>query len=323
MFNILKKYLKRADKLETRRLWWDYYNKWQQQFFRYCTNLFIWENLPCTDLTMESYLISKGFAGLADDKKEGAIIVVGGLNGVTNYPLEFKQLIYATPLTSGTITFGENGELCNNNRTRMSLMPLIDIYANTMAHIEISIEAATINRRTNMLFTADNQATADTINTWYKNLQNGELMAVIDKNNLNAIAESKSINTYTTNAPISNELTELYGIKQNTIRDFFTEIGFVSDKSKQERLVTAELSVNSYRVLYGVSDMEQERKDFCERVNDNKVVRAKLKGDLSVKFNPYIVDEINDLVNLNERGINIDEAVDDRKVTAKNQGSNE
>lgn len=303
MFDILKKYFKKGEKLETRRLWWDYYNKWQQQFFRYCTNLFRWENLPCTDLTMESYLIAKGFNGIADDKKEGAIIVVGGLNGVTNYPLEFKQLIYATPLTSGTINIGENGEICNNNRTRMSLLPLIDIYANTMAHIEISIEAATINRRTNMLFAADNQATSDTINGWYKKLQNGELMAITDKNHLDALAESKSINTYTTNNPISNELTELYGIKQNTIRDFFTEIGFVSDKSKQERLVTAELSVNSYRVLYGVSDMEQERKDFCKRVNANTVVRAKLKGDVSVEFNPYILDEINDLINLGNGGV--------------------
>lgn len=308
MYDILKKYLKRGEKLETRRLWWDYYNKWQQQFFRYCSNLFRWKNLPCTDLTMESYLISKGFDGLANDKKEGAIVVVGGLNGITNYPLEFKQLIYATPLTSGAINLGENGEICNNNRTRMPFLQLIDIYANTMAHIEISIEAAAINKRSNMLFAADNQATADTINNWYKKLQNGELLAITDKNHLDALAESKSINTYPTNNSPTNELTELYGIKQNTIRDFFTEIGFVSDKSKQERLVTAELSVNSYRVLFGISDMLQERKDFCNRVNNNKVVRAKLKGDLSVEFNPYILDEINDLINLENEGVEKNES---------------
>lgn len=288
--DILKKFFDKNEKTKVRRGYAAYYEKWYAQLMRYCSNLFKWNNLPCSDLTIESYLIWRGYCGITKNAKRGFIVVTGGLYGVTDYPLEFTSMTYATPLTSGVITIGENGTICNANRTRMPLTNLVDVYANTLAHIELSIQAASINQRQNMLAVADTQATADTINEWYKKMLYGDTMCVVDKNDVNAYLNEDGIKTLPTFTPTTNILTELYGIKQNTIRDFFTEIGFVSDKSKQERLVTAELSVNSFRVLFGISDMLKERRDFCARTKDV------LGIDISVEFNEYILKEINNMI---------------------------
>lgn len=177
-----------------KRLYWEYYIKNREQLYRYCINLFRWNDaLPCEQATHESYLTVSGFDGIVVDKKEGLLIVNGGLNGVTNYPNEFTQIVYATPKTSGTLKFGKNGELCKANRSYMSLWRLIDLYANVLAHIELSIQAASINLRSNMLLAATNQAGADSINAWYTKLEVGEIMAIIDKQDLMSKLDVNSI----------------------------------------------------------------------------------------------------------------------------------
>lgn len=289
--NIIKEFIGYNEQLKLKRTYTDYYNFWFDTLQRYVCNMFIWTGLPCSNMTMELYLLWCGVCG-AVNKDDERLIVNGNLYGVTNYPTEFTTFIYATPKLSGSFGIDTSGTICNANRTRQSLVPLIDIYANQLAHADLSIQAALINQRANKITSATNQATADTVNTWYKKLAAGLTHVVIDKKDLTSFAGEEVLKTVDAYQYTSNLLTELYGIKQNLLRDFFTNIGFVSDKSKQERLVTAELSINSYRVLYGVSDMEKERKDFCERTN------SLLGWDLSVKFNEFITDEINDLVDL-------------------------
>lgn len=269
------------------RLYNDLYGKWRNELTRWCTNMFTWEGLPCPQETMELYLLRDGVDGNLNDKQQGNIIVAGGLNGVTNYPNVFTNFVFATPLTSGMFSIDGNGVICKANRLMQPDFDCIDWYAHILAHVDLTIQTTLINMRANNAFSAENEGQKETILAWLRALRKGKPNVIVNKNSLESILGERGIITLPTYQYGRNELVDLYGMRQNFLRDFFNERGFVSDKSKSERLVTAELSINIYRTIFSISDMLEERQAFCDRAK--KVLGFKY----SVEYNENIQKQIN------------------------------
>lgn len=274
----------------TIRMYNHYYDKWYKELLRLTVNIFVWEGLPCPPAVMEEYLIYRGFAGLVRDKKEGLIVVTGGMDGVTNYYPVFTHMTYATPLTSGRFEIGVNGVICKANPLYETDTDCLDIYANLLAHADLTLQSVLVALRANTAFSASNQGQADTVRTWLKGIRNGKTDVIIDAKDFESIKGVDGVKTLPVYSNTNNTLSELYGVRQNLLRDFFTERGFLADKTKAERLVTDELSVNIYRTIYSIEDMIQERVEFCERAN-------KMFGtNISVSLNPLIMSEINNII---------------------------
>lgn len=273
------------------RLYNQIYFKWANELTRFEVNLFKWDGLPCPQDVIELYLIRDGVCGNLIDSKQGNIIVAGGLYGVTNYPNVFTDFIYATPLTSGSFKINNTGVICKGNHLMLPDIDCIDLTAHLLTHVDLSIQSTLINMRANNAFGASNETQKETILGWLKELRKGKPNVILNKNSLTNIVGDDGIKTFPTYQYGRNELPELYFLRENLLRDYFAERGFVSDKQKSERLVTAELSINVYRTLFSISDMLEERQNFCERAN-------KLLGThYSVKFNEYIEKEIEELIN--------------------------
>lgn len=269
----------------------DLYDRWYNELMRYDINLFAWRGIPCTQNTIETYYIRKGVVGSTNHVKYGNIIVTGGLTGVTNYPLEFSKMVYATPLTDGIIRINKTGVIGYANSNRTPDTDCIESYAHILTHIDLSIQAVLINMRATNAFLTSNQAQRETVKKWLEDITDGVINFVGDSINLKSLQEENNITTLPTFTPTSTILSELYNLKQNTLRDFFAERGFVTDKAKAERLVSAEVSVNSFRVMFSVSDMLEQRQDFCERAN------ALLKVKYSVQYNEWIKRQVEEFIN--------------------------
>lgn len=272
------------------RLYNDIYDKWIGELVRYDINMFTWEGLPCEQSTHELMLL-KGYDGAVIDSKQGFIIVKGGLSGVTNYTTEFSEFVYATPLTSGSFKINKNGTVCRANPIYDDAFDCIDNYANLLTHIDLTIQTVLINMRATNAFSAKNEAQKDTVLSWLRSMRRGKTEVIVDKENLASIYGENGIITLPTYNVSHNTLSELYSLRQNILRDYFTERGFIADKGKSERLVSDELSINIYRTMYGISDMYRERKEFCERTKNV------LGKELHVNYNEYILREIEDTFN--------------------------
>lgn len=273
------------------RLYNDIYFKWLDELTRFETNMFTWGGLPCPQDVIELYLIRDGVCGNTIDKKEGNIIVSGGLTGVTNYPNVFTQFVYATPLTSGMFNIDKTGVICKANRLSLPDNDCIDLYAHLLTHIDLSIQAVLINMRATNAFAAANESQKDTILSWLRNLRKGKPNVILDKQKLSDVLGDNGIKTLPTYDHYKGELLELYSMRQNLLRDYFNERGFVSDKAKTERLVTAELSINIFRTIYSISDMLEERQKFCERA------KSVLGLKYNVDYNEQIQKQIDVLLN--------------------------
>lgn len=284
----LKKYARERDVV---RLYNDIYWKWFNELLRYNLNLFTWKNIPCPQDVIETYLTFNGVCGLVNDAKEGKIIVKGSMTGVTNYESVFTTFVYVTPLTSGMFKIGKTGVICKANNLCAPDYDCIDNYANLLTHTDLTIQATLINMRATNAFASKNQAQADTIREWIRSIRKGKINVIMDKKNYESIVGDNGITTLPTYNQTHNTLSELYATRQNILRDYFTERGFVADKGKTERLVTDELTINGYRTIFGISDMYKERKEFCERANNL------YKTDYQVDYNEYILKEIDDIMN--------------------------
>lgn len=273
------------------RLYNDIYYKWLDELVRFEVNMFTWNGLPCPQDVIELYLLRDGVCGNTIDKKEGNIIVSGGQTGVTNYPNVFTQFVYATPLTSGMFTINKTGVICKANRLSLPDNDCMDLYAHLLAHVDLSIQAVLINMRATNAFAAANESQKDTILLWLRELRKGKPNVIVDKQKLSDVIGDNGVKTLPTYEHYKGELLELYSMRQNLLRDYFNERGFVSDKAKTERLVTAELSINIFRTIYSISDMLEERQKFCERA------ATVLKVNYSVDYNEQIQEQIDALLN--------------------------
>lgn len=280
---------------ETLRTYKQTYRKWYDELLRYSVNLFDWNGLPCTKQVHESYLIYKGFDGATEIDGE-LVIVQGGMSGVTNYPTIFTQFTYSTPINAGiALEIGKDIIICANNCMWSSDSDCIDSYAHLLSHVDLSIQCALINERANLSLTAPSQAVADTLNTWLNGVRNGKTSAIIDRNSLDTLLTDNGIKTLDTKPYAHGKLQELYNLRTDLLRDFFSERGFLSDKAKAERLVSAEIDVNLYRSVFSVSDMLGEREDFCTRVNQRYGVKW------SVTYNEWILKQIKESQQNDER----------------------
>lgn len=247
--------------------------------FEKCVRIFKWNGLPeiLPQREIEKYLISLGFCGFVKDEKCGYMVSNGGMSSPTQYDDVFKKFAYARPTAKGgTVTIGEDCVIIRNTSMMNSLSGLIRRTASQLAHADITLRASLVNYRANEVLSAEDDATAESINAYYSSLYEGNLKAIVDSGLINGVKNLSSSKSYA-------DLLKLTDVKNEIMRSFFAEIGIRQKSDKRERLVTEEVESDSMMLLFNIHDMLEQRKKACEEIN--KIFGLNVSVELSEEWN--------------------------------------
>lgn len=247
--------------------------------FEKCVRIFKWngapKNLPQREI--EKYLIALGFCGFVNDKKCGYMVSNGGMSVPSQYDDVFKKFTYSRPTAKGgTVTIGEDCVIIRNTSMMNSLSGLIRRTASQLAHADITLRASLVNYRANEVLSAEDDATAESINAYYSSLYEGNLKAIVDSGLINGVKNLSSSKSYA-------DLLKLTDVKNEIMRSFFAEIGIRQKSDKRERLVTEEVESDSMMLLFNIHDMLEQRKKACEEIN--KIFGLNVSVELSEEWN--------------------------------------
>jgi hypothetical protein len=243
-----------------------------------CLGMYEYEGLPDSlpEEQIESRLIWVGRNIVFEHKKEGLVVVSGGLSGVDKYYLPVYA-VYAQPaLGSGNFRIGKDCVVMYNSQIDqyepVGLRDIIRRYARMLADIDSSINIATVNSRAQKMNVVNTQQTAKTVNEAMDSLYRGEPYTI----NQNSILDMyKTLDWFDTNK--STIISDLLVTRERLIGDFLTEIGVKSDFEKKERLITSEVSANDQLLTINVADMLKWRQKGVDQINKMFGTNIKVK----------------------------------------------
>lgn len=247
--------------------------------FEKCVRIFKWNEVPknLPQREIEKYVIALGFCGFVNDKKCGYMVSNGGMSVPTQYDDVFRKFTYARPTAyGGTVTIGEDCVIIRNTSMMNSLSGLIKRTASQLAHADVTLRAALVNYRANEVLSADDDATAESINAYYDSLYEGKLKAILDSGLINGVKNLSSSKSYA-------DLLKLTDVKNEIMRSFFAEIGIRQKSDKRERLVTEEVESDSMMLLFNIHDMLEQRQNACDEIN--KIFGLNMSVELSEEWN--------------------------------------
>lgn len=236
-----------------------FYHYWKETLFERCMRLFKWECGDIPQKEIEQRLLLTGFCIITKNKDGKLVCASGGLYEQDIYYDEFKKVTYNLVGESGERTIGKDCVIISNNSLRNSLFHMIHNYAMTLAHCDVSIICELVNTRANKTFSAKNKSVAKTVTEWYNNLFNGKMSSIMD--DYTCALESFDNRTNSTN------LLQLMETRQNTLRNFYNDIGIKTAYDKKERMNVEETALDDGLLLINISDMFDFRKKACEEVS--------------------------------------------------------
>ena len=237
-----------------------FYHYWKETLFERCMRLFKWECGDIPQKEIEQRLLLTGFCIITKNNSGKLVCASGGLYEQDLYYDEFKKVTYNLVGESGERTIGKDCVVISNNSLRNSLFHMIHNYAMTLAHCDVSIICELVNTRANKTFSAKNKSVAKTINEWYNNLFNGKMSSIMD--DYTCALDSFDNRTNSTN------LLQLMETRQNTLRNFYNDIGIKTAYDKKERMNVEETALDDGLLLINITDMFEYRKKACKEVND-------------------------------------------------------
>lgn len=239
--------------------------------------MFKYHNLPDTIPQEELEKMLQCAGGCVWYKHENDLYVfnatLGGEGDVYNRPTKAVISNPALKLTTECI-IDEDCVFMQNDTMCMGLVPMYQKYCTILNETDITMILATINKRVQILLSANDDNTVASAKKFIENIENGKL---------GVIAESKlfdSLKTSTVATSNTNSLQDIYQLQQYVKASMYNEIGLGANwNSKKERLAVAEVETNSDNLYPLVDDMLNNRRKALEKINEM------FGTDIQVEFN--------------------------------------
>ena len=227
--------------------------------------MFQYTNLPDTlpDLELEKILQVQGQAFITEYK--GNIVALkidlilddvdvygNAKSGNAYYPdvREFKEV----SLTDGV--------LIKNDYLGLGLLDIFKKYAYLINESALSLNMANFWKRTEKVFTANDDATAESVKNYLTKTERGEIGLVTS----NLLYESIKVNTPQANGTSLGELIEYHNYLKSQL---YAEIGlYTNENRKKERLITSEVETGLSAIYPLVDNMLDNRVQGFEKVNE-------------------------------------------------------
>lgn len=252
-------------------------------------SLFIYESdTPTIDFLAheENLLFRSGFsvgfktdAVIDKELKNNVMIADGAISGVDAY---FRPTLFtpANPRIIGTVkrTPGVDCAVCYNTQNYQfpeTMNPIVDIYADLLAHVMISTRTSVINSRVTLIPTVADDKEALRVTELIQKMYEGESYALAYE-----ISELDGKSIFPVKARDNIVVSELADARRNILADFFSEIGVQTlAVDKRERTNLMEMDSNSQQQKISCDVMLKPRERWCEEMN-------RIFGtNISVKFN--------------------------------------
>ena len=248
------------------------YEFWKEHLFERMMRLFVWNTPPIDQKEIEQMLLLQGYCGILPmpaNVNPGSIIFnrgeltafFGSLSGVTKYIDEKKYFIAHSPIFTGTFEIGKECALINNTAIRNPAMHLIHHYAVLLAHADVSLAMCLINHRTDSgIPVAKSEKHKESIHQMQKKVFDGQYGYLTDMGDL-GLEYIKITNGS------SEDIVKLYEVREKLIKSFYADIGVRSAFEKNNNTVVDEITSDQSFLLLNISDMLEQRKQGCDRVN--------------------------------------------------------
>ena len=262
---------------------YDYHNKKENvtNYVKYMLNrtlaMFRYTNLPDTipQMELEKMLQCNGYVAIAD--VNGSLYALnGGFGGVGDAYNRPTNITISNPYLNfnKTLEIDKDCVIISNDSMQLGLLPLYEKYCTMLNESDISIILATINKRIQMLLSANDDNTVQSAKQFLKDIEDGKLGVIAETKLFDSLKVNNSANSSNVN------LRDLFELHQYIKASMYNEIGLGSNNNlKREHLLVAEVEVNSDNLYPLVDDMLESRRKALEKVNEM------FGTDIQIEFN--------------------------------------
>ena len=155
-----------------------------------------------------------------------------------------------------------DGVLIKNDYLGLGLTEIFKKYAYLINESALSLNMANFWKRTEKVFTANDDATAESVKNYLTKTERGEIGLVTS----NLLYESIKVNTPQANGTSLGELIEYHNYLKSQL---YAEIGlYTNENRKKERLITSEVETGLNAIYPLVDNMLDNRVQGFEQVNE-------------------------------------------------------
>ena len=240
----------------------DFFHFWRDDLFSRLMRLFIYDglgdSLPQKEIEERLYLL--GHCGIAQyDGKLTAFF--GSFFGPTVYQDEFTNYTVHSPIYSNTYKINDDIVVIENNSLKIPCIEHVNHYSYLLAHAEVTLIKALIEARdAGGVPIAENEKAKQSLLAYQKAMYQGKVSVVSDLAGI-------GVNYLGADRRTSVNVVDLWEVRKNLLKSFYADIGVRASFDKRSNAVIDEVTSDTSMLLYNISDMLEERKKGCERVN--------------------------------------------------------
>jgi hypothetical protein len=249
---------------------WHDKNKNVTNYVKYMLNrslaMFKYHNLPDTipQRELELMLQCNGYVAFCKANEE-LYCFNGSLGGEGDAYGKPTKITISNPYLkfNKTLDIDKDCVIVPNDSMFMGLLPMYEKYCTMLNESDITIILATINKRIQILLSANDDNTVQSAKQFLTDIENGKLGVIAETK----LFDSLKVNNSSNSSNVS--LKELFEMHQYLKASLFNEIGLgANNNMKKERLITAEVETNSDSLYPLVDDMFASRRKAIEKVNE-------------------------------------------------------
>lgn len=226
--------------------------------------MFQYSNLPDTlpDLELEKILQVHGQVFITEYKGNIVALKIDLiLDDVDVYGNARKGNVYYPDVKEFKEVSLTDGVLIRNDYLGLGLLDIFKKYAYLINESALSLNMANFWKRTEKVFTANDDATAESVKNYLAKTERGEIGLVTS----NLLYESIKVNTPQANGTSLGELIEYHNYLKSQL---YAEIGlYTNENRKKERLITSEVETGLNAIYPLVDNMLDNRVQGFDKVN--------------------------------------------------------
>ena len=255
-----------------------------KSFLNKTLTMFLYEGLPesIDYVELEKLLQIKGLAFITEYKENLVVLPIDLIyDEVDIYGNALKGNVYLNDTREVKTMNIEEGVLIKNDYLGIGLMEIFKKYSFLINESATTLYLSNLWKRTEKVFTANDDATAESVKNYLEKVKNGELGIITSS----LLYESINVNTSQSMGPGLHDLIEY----DNYIKsEFYNEIGLYHNNNlKKERLITSEVEVGKNSVYPLVDNMLNSRRKGLKELNDkyNLNVKVEFTSSWELRFN--------------------------------------
>ena len=242
------------------------YKFWLNFLFERAVRRFEYKGLPesMPQHEIEVPLQMQGTVGVSKKADEEIRAFNGSWSGApTVYFDTYKKYAVYSPIFSDVLKVDTDVIVGLNDSLQNATYPLCHRYATLLAHLETSLVDTLIDgRNTSGIPVVKTETQRMAVESFRNSLANGTLKPIFDANTFSPIQwEAVSKN-------VSFTVTELIEARENLLNAFYQDIGVRTVWNKKGNMIADEVGGNQPLLLQNVSDMLNQRKKMCEKINN-------------------------------------------------------